>query len=229
MNDRPALVLRFLVLIVGRSVYDDERRASLLPVVQNERAEWVVHSTASREATERRRLHYIPSLLLCQSDLYVRSRCVEGAHTRIVCLVSRYAPCIVVQDANPPLSHTSTIGTMGIYISVNTRFILVQGESIHVWYACFSNMRKYTCILYAFVHRHDLRFRVSQEGATSKTNQQLVLEQLATFSASVAAQQCDTIHNHPLTKGDEGESHSRFRFLKSTPDLFPYNRQSLFI
>lgn len=46
----------------------------------------------------------------------------------------------------PPLSRTSTIGTMDIYISVNSRFILVQGESIHVWYVCFSNMRKCICI-----------------------------------------------------------------------------------
>lgn len=103
-----------------------------------------------------------------------RSRCVEGAHTHT--RVSRVLYHGTLRASwcrmltSPPflsLSHTSTIGTMGIYISVNTRFILVQGESIHVWYACY--MRKYTCIR-VFVHRHDLRFRVSQEGATSKTN-----------------------------------------------------------
>lgn len=134
------------------------------------------HSFQGGHWAQEAALYSAPSLLLCQSDLYHRT--VHGVlkartHTHVSRVLYhgtlRASWCRMLTLPSPPLSlsHTSTIGTMGIYISLNTRFILVQGESIHVWYACY--MRKYTCIR-VFVHRHDLRFRVSQEGATSKTN-----------------------------------------------------------
>lgn len=133
----------------------------------------MVHSTASREATERRRLHYIPlprSYYAKATYTTVRSRCVEGAHTRIVCLVSRYAPCIVVQDAPSP-SLTYIYDRHNGYIYFREHPVYTRARRKHTrlvrMFLKYAKVYLYPCV---FVHRHDLRFRVSQEGATSKTN-----------------------------------------------------------
>lgn len=122
----------------------------------------MVHSTASREATERRRLHYIPlprSYYAKATYTIVRSRCVEGArarahtHTyRVSCITDtlRASWCGHLPLLSSLLSHTSTMGTMDIYIYIYFRehpvYTRARRKHTRVWYACFSNMRKYTCI-----------------------------------------------------------------------------------